>query len=445
VRDDSLVTTRYLTTDHLGSSSEITNEVGVVTEAMSYDVFGAKRDPNTWQTYAFGTSPNSTDITDKGYTGQQQLDALGLIHMNGRVQDPYTGRFVSADPTVPDPMYSQAFNRFAYVYNNPMNSVDPSGYDQEFDSNGNPTGSWRIVATVGNGQFQSPFSSQSVSCPPSGCQGATPPISSMPAIAPAPLSPVAAPTGPTAISPDAPDATALPSFAATPDFSKNDLQPLTGSLQFQNFNPDSLSSTCLDCSFQTGNVDWGSAGGSLKYMPLHNGPAPRAGIAGGGGPKAGPNQGVPGSTGPTAPDAADSDVDLLFAQARRAYLQAKHESNVESAVLNNKAMLAGSSSDQFLRNFQKESENSGLISASLVVNGSVELSEIGDEVGLKAAGDLAKNSAKTASSAGAGATFKLLEKAVEGTEIIVLAPKAFGLGVDITNAFKAAHDTASGH
>gem|GEM_PF-5315244 len=127
VRDDSLVTTRYLTTDHLGSSSEITNEVGGVVEATSYDTFGAMRDPTTWQTYAFGATPTSTDITDKGYTGQQQLDALGLIH-NGRVQDPYTGRFVSADPTVPDPFFSQAFNRFAYVYNNPMNATDPSGY-----------------------------------------------------------------------------------------------------------------------------------------------------------------------------------------------------------------------------------------------------------------------------------------------------------------------------
>lgn len=121
VRDDSLVTTRYLTTDHLGSSSEIANEVGVVTEAMSYDVFGAKRDPNTWQTYAFGAAPGSTDITDKGYTGQQQLDALGLIHMNARALDPYVGRFVSADSL-------SGGNRFAYVGNNPLAFTDPSGY-----------------------------------------------------------------------------------------------------------------------------------------------------------------------------------------------------------------------------------------------------------------------------------------------------------------------------
>lgn len=62
---------------------------------------------------------------------------------------------------------------------------------------------------------------------------------------------------------------------------------------------DPGSGTCGDCSFQTGNVDWGSAGASLKYMPLHNGPAPRPGIAGGGGPKMGINRNGPGSLGNT--------------------------------------------------------------------------------------------------------------------------------------------------
>ena len=107
------------------------------------------RDPTTWQTYAFGATPTSTDITDKGYTGQQQLDALGLIHMNGRVQDPYSGRFVSADPTVPDPFFSQAFNRYAYVYNNPMNSVDPSG----FDPNANPDANGYFREPNGDGYY----------------------------------------------------------------------------------------------------------------------------------------------------------------------------------------------------------------------------------------------------------------------------------------------------
>lgn len=35
---------------------------------------------------------------------------------------------ISADPTVPDALYSQAFNRFAYVYDNPLDYTDPTGF-----------------------------------------------------------------------------------------------------------------------------------------------------------------------------------------------------------------------------------------------------------------------------------------------------------------------------
>ncbi|MGH8321418.1 MAG: RHS repeat-associated core domain-containing protein, partial [Gammaproteobacteria bacterium] len=127
IQDNGILTTRYLTSDHLGSVSEITNEVGSVVERMTYAAFGARTDPATWQPY--GTVPDLTDITDKGYTGQQQLDAVGLIHMNGRVYDPQIGRFISADPTVPDPFDSQSFNRYSYVENNPLSATDPSGFD----------------------------------------------------------------------------------------------------------------------------------------------------------------------------------------------------------------------------------------------------------------------------------------------------------------------------
>ncbi len=126
IQDSGILTTRYLTGDHLGSVSEISNEVGSVVERMSYDAFGQRTDPATWQPYS--TVPDLTDITDKGYTGQQQLDAVGLIHMNGRVYDPQIGRFVSADPTIPDPFDSQGFNRYSYVENNPLSLTDPSGF-----------------------------------------------------------------------------------------------------------------------------------------------------------------------------------------------------------------------------------------------------------------------------------------------------------------------------
>jgi RHS repeat-associated protein len=48
--------------------------------------------------------------------------------MNGRAYDPDTGRMMSADPYVQSPGYSQSFNRFAYVFNNPLRFTDPSGY-----------------------------------------------------------------------------------------------------------------------------------------------------------------------------------------------------------------------------------------------------------------------------------------------------------------------------
>lgn len=75
-----------------------------------------------------------------GYTGHEHLEATGLIHMNGRVYDPLIGRFLSADPTVPDPFDLQSFNRFSYVSNNPLGWVDPSGHEQEWRYD--PTASW---------------------------------------------------------------------------------------------------------------------------------------------------------------------------------------------------------------------------------------------------------------------------------------------------------------
>ena len=50
------------------------------------------------------------------------------VHLNGRVYDPFTGRFLSADPEVQDPYHSQSYNRYTYVWNNPTNNTDPTGF-----------------------------------------------------------------------------------------------------------------------------------------------------------------------------------------------------------------------------------------------------------------------------------------------------------------------------
>lgn len=48
--------------------------------------------------------------------------------MNGWIYDPTLGRLLQADPFIQAPNNSQSYNRFAYVFNNPMSFTDPSGY-----------------------------------------------------------------------------------------------------------------------------------------------------------------------------------------------------------------------------------------------------------------------------------------------------------------------------
>jgi RHS repeat-associated protein len=117
--------TKYLHQDHLGSTDVITSSTGQVLERQSFDAFGTRRVASTWNPSATPiTSPYST----RGYTGHEQVDPVGLIHMNGRVYDPDLGRFISADPTVQAPGNGQSLNRYSYVWNNPLAYTDPSGY-----------------------------------------------------------------------------------------------------------------------------------------------------------------------------------------------------------------------------------------------------------------------------------------------------------------------------
>jgi RHS repeat-associated protein len=103
----------------------VTNETGQVIERMAYDAWGKRR-------FTDGTSDNKDSLvgltTDRGYTEHEMLDELGIIHMNGRIYDPYIGRFMSADPIIQDLYELQSHNRYSYVMNNPLFYTDPSGY-----------------------------------------------------------------------------------------------------------------------------------------------------------------------------------------------------------------------------------------------------------------------------------------------------------------------------
>jgi len=76
----------------------------------------------------FGLSTSDPTATRAGFTGQDHDRDLGLIDMRGRIYDPFAGRFLSPDPISQNPFWSQGLNRYGYVFNDPINASDPSGY-----------------------------------------------------------------------------------------------------------------------------------------------------------------------------------------------------------------------------------------------------------------------------------------------------------------------------
>ncbi|HML70292.1 MAG TPA: FG-GAP-like repeat-containing protein [Macellibacteroides fermentans] len=105
----------YTCTDHLGSVMKLVETDGTEVFAANYDAWGKQ------------TVTNNTFAFHRGYTGHEHLPEFSLINMNGRLYDPVIGRFLSPDPYVQMPDFSQNFNRYSYCVNNPLKFTDPSG------------------------------------------------------------------------------------------------------------------------------------------------------------------------------------------------------------------------------------------------------------------------------------------------------------------------------
>jgi RHS repeat-associated protein len=108
-----------------GSITHITNSSGSLVQELSYDAWGRLRNPVNQQAYAPGEEPEL--FLGRGYTGHEHLTMFGLINMNARLYDPALGRFLSPDPYVQAPDFSQSFNRYSYCLNNPLKYMDPNG------------------------------------------------------------------------------------------------------------------------------------------------------------------------------------------------------------------------------------------------------------------------------------------------------------------------------
>jgi RHS repeat-associated protein len=122
--------------DIVGSTvvTNTTNTASGVTR-LRYDPYGLRiaicQGSSTSSTCM--TNPTQTPVlaapTKVGFTGHQMEDDVQLINMKGRMFDPKIARFLTPDPFVAVPPRGNAYDRYAYVLNNPLRFRDPMGFE----------------------------------------------------------------------------------------------------------------------------------------------------------------------------------------------------------------------------------------------------------------------------------------------------------------------------
>ena len=113
--------------DGLGSVTELTDSTGAVARTLVYDSYGQ---------ISQDTGGISQPFT---YTGREFDSESGFYFYRARYYDPATGRFISEDSIG---FQSGDLNLYRYVFNNPINFIDPFGLQL------NPTPSPVIVCPV---------------------------------------------------------------------------------------------------------------------------------------------------------------------------------------------------------------------------------------------------------------------------------------------------------
>ncbi|WP_347053593.1 RHS repeat domain-containing protein [Flavobacterium olei] len=113
----------YLHRDYQGTIFAISDQNGAVVEKRLFDAWGSIVKVQD----GAGNILAGLTVLDRGYTGHEHLQSVGIIHMNGRLYDPKLHRFLQPDNYVQEPYNTQNYNKYAYVLNNPLKYTDPSG------------------------------------------------------------------------------------------------------------------------------------------------------------------------------------------------------------------------------------------------------------------------------------------------------------------------------
>ena len=107
----------------------VTDSNGNLAARYDYLPFGQELLAGTGGRTAGQGFSNAPDGFDMKYTGQVRDPETQLDYMNARYYDPAQGRFQAMDPgnAGADPGSPQTWNGFAYVQNNPVTLLDPTG------------------------------------------------------------------------------------------------------------------------------------------------------------------------------------------------------------------------------------------------------------------------------------------------------------------------------
>jgi RHS repeat-associated protein len=117
--------TWYFHSDSLGTPDVASSAgPGGALRTTRHEPFGQRREAS--EVAAPAALPGSSSV---GFTGHEADDEVGLINMRGRIYDPATMRFLTPDPLAGSPLFSQSLNLYSYVYNNPTNFTDPTGFE----------------------------------------------------------------------------------------------------------------------------------------------------------------------------------------------------------------------------------------------------------------------------------------------------------------------------
>lgn len=124
-KSDGVASQKYLflQRDYQNSIVAVTDQSGTVVEKRFFDAWGAITSVQD----GAGNALSGLTVLDRGYTGHEHLQSVGLINMNARLYDPKLHRFLQPDNNIQDPFNPQNYNRYGYVVNNPLRYTDPSG------------------------------------------------------------------------------------------------------------------------------------------------------------------------------------------------------------------------------------------------------------------------------------------------------------------------------